>query len=238
LVWRSRSPSRTSARVRAGCCEPLGRTPWRRRDRDLDLSTPPHCLHHQRSYRRFAGALFVHELGSISTGQVLHRSHLCHSGDARVGGTGSLWGAVLGGIALGVLETFLSNAENGVAIGSLHVHAAQRTECGDRGRHHGGRAHLRSEGITGSHEFLERFFSTDRQRRAPAPSPRALRRCLTRNHQKFPYRRADIVRRKPRVGPLSVRAFLVSPPDRGDGEPRSHPSGANSGSWVGTTPIW
>jgi branched-chain amino acid transport system permease protein len=107
----------------------------------------------------FAGALFVHELGSISTGQVYIDLTFATLAMLVVGGTGSLWGAVLGGIALGVLETFLSNAENGVAIGSLHVTLPNGLSVVIVGVIMVVVLIFAPKGISGSHEFLERFFS-------------------------------------------------------------------------------
>ncbi len=69
----------------------------------------------------FAGALFVHELGSINVDQVYLSLTFSTLAMLVVGGVGSLWGAAIGGIGLGALAAFLSNAENGVAIGSLHI---------------------------------------------------------------------------------------------------------------------
>jgi len=69
----------------------------------------------------FAGALFVHELGSINVDQVYLDLTFITLAILVVGGSQSLWGAVLGGTVLGSIDAFLANAENGVAIGPLHL---------------------------------------------------------------------------------------------------------------------
>lgn len=69
----------------------------------------------------FAGALFVHELGSINVNQVYLDLTFLTLAMLVVGGAQSLWGAALGGTVLGAVDAFLANAENGVAIGSAHL---------------------------------------------------------------------------------------------------------------------
>jgi branched-chain amino acid transport system permease protein len=62
----------------------------------------------------FAGGLYVHLLGSITTEQVyLELTFLT----LVVGGLTSLWGAVVGALAVSGLDSFLSQAEQGVHIG-------------------------------------------------------------------------------------------------------------------------
>lgn len=119
----------------------------------------------------FAGALFVHELGSISTGQVYIDLTFATLAMLVVGGTGSLWGAVLGGIVLGVLESFLSNAENGVAIGSLHVTLPNGLSVVIVGVIMVVVLIFAPKGISGSHEFLERFLSEKPAKAGTGPMP-------------------------------------------------------------------
>ncbi|MGH9063300.1 MAG: ABC transporter permease subunit [Acidimicrobiales bacterium] len=69
----------------------------------------------------FAGALFVHELGSINTDQVYLALTFLTLAMLVVGGVGSLWGATIGGAGLSVIDTVLSNAENGINVGGLNV---------------------------------------------------------------------------------------------------------------------
>ena len=65
----------------------------------------------------FAGALFVHLLGSITTDQVYLELTFLTLAMLVVGGLTSLWGAVLGAVAVSALNSFLSQAESGVHIG-------------------------------------------------------------------------------------------------------------------------
>jgi branched-chain amino acid transport system permease protein len=65
----------------------------------------------------FAGALFVHLLGSITTDQVYLELTFLTLAMLVFGGLNSLWGAVLGALAISGLDSFLSQAEQGVHIG-------------------------------------------------------------------------------------------------------------------------
>lgn len=107
----------------------------------------------------FAGALFVHELGSISTGQVYIDLTFATLAMLVVGGVGSLWGAVLGGVGLGIVDAFLSNAENGVSIGALQVTLPNGMSVVILGALMVVVLIIAPKGVTGSREFLERFFS-------------------------------------------------------------------------------
>ena len=64
----------------------------------------------------FAGALYAHELGSISVTQVYLALTFSTLSMLVVGGSQSLWGASVGGVLLGVLFSFLSNAVNGTTV--------------------------------------------------------------------------------------------------------------------------
>jgi branched-chain amino acid transport system permease protein len=63
----------------------------------------------------FAGGLLVHELGSITTEQVYLELTFLTLAMLVVGGASSLWGAVLGALAVSGLNSFLIKAEDGVA---------------------------------------------------------------------------------------------------------------------------
>jgi|GEM_PF-210215 len=63
-----------------------------------------------------AGALYVHELGSINVTEVYLALTFSTLAMLVVGGSQSLWGATLGGVLLGILSSFLSNAENGTTL--------------------------------------------------------------------------------------------------------------------------
>ena len=63
----------------------------------------------------FAGGLLVHELGSITTEQVYLELTFVTLAMLVVGGVSSLWGAVLGALAVSGLNSFLIEAEDGVS---------------------------------------------------------------------------------------------------------------------------
>jgi branched-chain amino acid transport system permease protein len=67
----------------------------------------------------FAGGLLVHELGSITTEQVYLELTFLTLAMLVVGGVSSLWGAVLGALAVSGLNSFLIEAEDGVAAFDL-----------------------------------------------------------------------------------------------------------------------
>jgi branched-chain amino acid transport system permease protein len=64
----------------------------------------------------FAGALLVHQLGSITTEQVYLELTFLTLAMLVVGGLTSLWGAVVGALAVSGLDSFLSQAEEGVDV--------------------------------------------------------------------------------------------------------------------------
>ena len=65
----------------------------------------------------FAGGLLVHQLGSITTEQVYLELTFITLAMLVVGGMTSLWGAVVGALAISGLDSFLSQAEEGVNVG-------------------------------------------------------------------------------------------------------------------------
>ncbi|MBA3717427.1 MAG: branched-chain amino acid ABC transporter permease [Actinobacteria bacterium] len=65
----------------------------------------------------FAGALSVHLLGSITTDQVYLELTFLTLAMLVFGGLTSLWGAVVGALAISGLDSFLGQAEQGVHIG-------------------------------------------------------------------------------------------------------------------------
>ncbi|HEX6680320.1 MAG TPA: branched-chain amino acid ABC transporter permease [Gaiellaceae bacterium] len=75
----------------------------------------------------FAGGLYVHLLGSITTEQVYLELTFLTLAMLVVGGLTSLWGAVVGALAVSGLDSFLSQAESGVHVGfTLDVPAGTR----------------------------------------------------------------------------------------------------------------
>jgi branched-chain amino acid transport system permease protein len=67
----------------------------------------------------FAGGLLVHELGSITTEQVYLELTFITLAMLVVGGVSSLWGAVVGALAVSGLNSFLIEAEDGVGAVDL-----------------------------------------------------------------------------------------------------------------------
>ena len=65
----------------------------------------------------FAGALYVHLLGSITTEQVYLELTFLTLAMLVVGGLNSLWGAVVGALVVSGLDSFLGEAEQGVDVG-------------------------------------------------------------------------------------------------------------------------
>jgi branched-chain amino acid transport system permease protein len=64
----------------------------------------------------FAGAVYVHLLGSISTDQVYLELTFLVLAMLVVGGINSLWGAVLGGLAISLVNTVLTEGEQGMSL--------------------------------------------------------------------------------------------------------------------------
>ncbi len=62
------------------------------------------------------GALLVHQLGSITTDQVYLELTFLTLAMLVIGGSGSLWGATVGALAISLLDSFLNTAENSVHV--------------------------------------------------------------------------------------------------------------------------
>jgi len=65
----------------------------------------------------FAGALYVHQIGSLSADQLYLELTFLSLAMLVVGGVTSLWGAVVGALAVSGLDSFLGQAESGVHVG-------------------------------------------------------------------------------------------------------------------------
>lgn len=65
----------------------------------------------------FAGALYVHQIGSLTADQLYLELTFLSLAMLVVGGATSLWGAVIGALAVSGLDSFLGQAESGVNIG-------------------------------------------------------------------------------------------------------------------------
>jgi branched-chain amino acid transport system permease protein len=67
----------------------------------------------------FAGGLYVHLLGSVTTEQVYIELAFITLAMLVVGGTASLWGAVVGGLAISLFDSLLNEAQKGLDIGPV-----------------------------------------------------------------------------------------------------------------------
>jgi branched-chain amino acid transport system permease protein len=97
----------------------------------------------------FAGGLLVHELGSITTEQVYLELTFITLAMLVVGGVSSLWGAVVGALAVSGLNSFLIEAEDGV--GALDLPSGSRLIL--LGAIMATVLILRPSGLTGGREF-------------------------------------------------------------------------------------
>jgi branched-chain amino acid transport system permease protein len=104
----------------------------------------------------FAGALYVHQIGSLTADQLYLELTFLTLAMLVVGGITSLWGAVLGALAISGLDSFLGQAESGVNLGfTLDLPTGTRLIVVS-----GAMAVvliLRPSGITGGHEFSLRW---------------------------------------------------------------------------------
>jgi branched-chain amino acid transport system permease protein len=97
----------------------------------------------------FAGGLLVHELGSITTEQVYLELTFITLAMLVVGGVSSLWGAVVGALAVSGLNSLLIEAEDGV--GAVDLPSGSRLIL--LGAIMATVLILRPSGITGGREF-------------------------------------------------------------------------------------
>ena len=117
----------------------------------------------------FAGGLLVHLLGSITTEQVYLELTFVTLAMLVVGGLTSLWGAVLGALAVSGLDSFLSEAEQGVMVG-LTLDLPQGSRLIVLGAVMALMLVLRPSGITGGREFSLGPLTRRASRVAPAGS--------------------------------------------------------------------
>jgi branched-chain amino acid transport system permease protein len=68
-----------------------------------------------------AGGLLVHQIGSITTNQVYLDLTFLTLAMLVIGGATSLWGATVGAVAVSLLNSFLSHAENGTEVVLFHL---------------------------------------------------------------------------------------------------------------------
>jgi branched-chain amino acid transport system permease protein len=100
----------------------------------------------------FAGGLLVHLLGSITTEQVYLELTFLTLAMLVVGGLTSLWGAVVGALAVSGLDSFLTESEQGVKLG-VTIDTPQGTRLIFLGAIMALMLIVRPTGITGGREF-------------------------------------------------------------------------------------
>lgn len=101
----------------------------------------------------FAGALYVHYLGSITTEQVYLDLTFLTLAMIVIGGLGSLSGAVIGGLAISGINSLLSEAEKGISILGLEATMPRGTRDIALGALMALVLLLRPKGITGGREL-------------------------------------------------------------------------------------
>ena len=100
-----------------------------------------------------AGGLYVHMLGSITADQVYLELTFVTLAMLVIGGITSLWGAVVGALAVSGLDSFLSEAEQGVGVGGVTVDLPQGARLVVLGALMAIVLVLRPSGLTGGREF-------------------------------------------------------------------------------------
>jgi branched-chain amino acid transport system permease protein len=101
----------------------------------------------------FAGGLLVHFFGSITTDQVYLELTFLTLAMLVIGGMTSLFGAVVGALAVSGLDSFLSRAEDGIKILGFTLDVPQGTRLIFLGAIMALVLILRPSGITGGREF-------------------------------------------------------------------------------------
>lgn len=100
-----------------------------------------------------AGGLYVHMLGSITADQVYLELTFVTLAMLVIGGITSLWGAVVGALAVSGLDSFLSEAEQGVGVGAATIDLPQGARLVTLGTLMALVLVLRPSGLTGGREF-------------------------------------------------------------------------------------
>ncbi len=101
----------------------------------------------------FAGALLVHQLGSITTEQVYLELTFLTLAMLVIGGASSLLGAVVGALLVSGLDSYLGRAENGVHLLSVNVDLPEGSRLVVLGALMALVLLFRPAGITGGREF-------------------------------------------------------------------------------------
>lgn len=114
-----------------------------------------------------AGGLYVHLLGSVTADQVYLELTFITLAMLVVGGTGSLFGAVVGALLVSGLDSWLSEAEQGTGLGLFDVDLPQGTRLIILGGFMAAMLILRPSGVTGGREFA--LPRVHRRRAGPPP---------------------------------------------------------------------
>lgn len=104
----------------------------------------------------FAGGIYVHYLGSITTEQVYLDLTFLTLAMLVVGGIGSLWGAVLGGLVFGGVNAFLAEAEKGITLMGIDITAPRSSREIVLGAMMALALLLRPSGLSGGRELILR----------------------------------------------------------------------------------
>jgi len=115
----------------------------------------------------FAGGLHVHQFGVITPGDYYLDLTFVTLAMLVFGGVGSLWGAVVGALAISALNSFLGDAENTVHVG-FRLTLPNGTRLVTVGAVMALVLILRPSGLTGGREFGLRFLAGRRPRGASA----------------------------------------------------------------------
>jgi branched-chain amino acid transport system permease protein len=108
----------------------------------------------------FAGGLYVHLLGSINTNQVYLDLTFLTLAMLVIGGISSLWGAVVGAIAISLITILLGNSEQAVHVFGWRIHSPAGTSLVGVAAIMLVILLIRPAGITGGREFsLPRLWS-------------------------------------------------------------------------------
>jgi branched-chain amino acid transport system permease protein len=100
----------------------------------------------------FAGALYVHQIGILTADQLYLDLTFLTLAMLVVGGATSLWGAVVGALAISGLNSFLSQAESGVDVG-FHLDLPTGSRLVTVGSLMALTLILKPSGLTGGREF-------------------------------------------------------------------------------------
>ena len=162
-------PSSTSARGEAGCCGPAVRTrPRPRRSASTSRASACSRSRYPAPWPVWAEAMLVHQLGSITVDQVFLELTFLTLAMLVIGGSGSLWGATIGALAISLLDSWLAAAENTVHVIFFSVTLPNGAADLILGVMMAAMLLFRPTGITGGAEFSLGFIERLRWKRTAA----------------------------------------------------------------------